>query len=578
MFGTFAKAMMYMALGQAPGDVVFSNSRAQRMEARLPDESRRAEIREFLLFASQDQGATWGQVSKINANQDEFQFTMPVDGAYWLRVALNNRDGRQEPANLSAEPPNWKLTIDTLKPLVRLTSAARSGNEISVGWEIREDHPDWSTFRLEYLTAPNGVATPIAAAPGLTGQAKFNPTTNGVVIVRLTLRDKATNETVVTTEVANREGFAADGTPPLPQVVNGPASAVKPPDFSAAQAPPPLPPALPPTNISPLYESRIEIGGAPLEMTSVTIPGNPAAKSYPPAETKKTLPPPAPLMPVGGKSWSPHVTANYQTPTAPLPERREQPIASTAFPAPLEQVQYQAPVPPPINRKPLPPLQYVNSPEVVLEYELSKVGPSGVGSVDIYLTQDDGQNWDHVATDPMVIGKTTGGAHKGIVELPGDGVYGFSLVVKSQAQIKQELAAPEKKHKGPRPGDVPEIRVEVDTGMPTAELFPPRRDPAKSNSLLLVWNATDKNLGTNPVTLEWAERKEGPWLPIATNIPNSSKHSWQLPDRLPVQVYMRIRVKDLAGNEGVAVTPDPQLVDLSEPEGRLINVTVPPRR
>jgi len=95
---------------------------------------------------------------------------------------------------------------------------------------------------------------------------------------------------------------------------------------------------------------------------------------------------------------------------------------------------------------------------------------------------------------------------------------------------------------------------------------------------MLSWTAADKNLGTNPVTLEWAERREGPWAPIANNIANSGKHSWQLPDRLPVEVYMRLRVKDLAGNEGVAVTPDPQLVDLSEPEGRLVNVTVPPRR
>ena len=46
---------------------------------------------------------------------------------------------------------------------------------------------------------------------------------------------------------------------------------------------------------------------------------------------------------------------------------------------------------------------------------------------------------------------------------------------------------------------------------------------------------------------------------------------------MPVQVYMRLRVRDLAGNESVAVTADPQLVDLSEPEGKLLNVSVSPR-
>jgi hypothetical protein len=51
-----------------------------------------------------------------------------------------------------------------------------------------------------------------------------------------------------------------------------------------------------------------------------------------------------------------------------------------------------------------------------------------------------------------------------------------------------------------------------------------------------------------------------------------------LPDRLPVEVYLRLRARDLAGNESVAVTAEPQLVDLSEPEGKLLNVSVSPPR
>ena len=103
-------------------------------------------------------------------------------------------------------------------------------------------------------------------------------------------------------------------------------------------------------------------------------------------------------------------------------------------------------------------------------------------------------------------------------------------------------------------------------------------DPQRGNSLILNWLAKDTNLTTHPITLEWSERREGPWHVIATNLPNTGRHSWVLPDQLPVQVYLRIKARDSAGNEGVATTPEPQLVDLSEPEGRLLNVTVPPRR
>ncbi len=565
MFGTLAKAVVCLALGQSPGDVVFRNSRTQTVEANFP-EARRSEIRELILYASQDQGETWGQVSRITPDQREFSYTLPVDGSFWLRVAVVTRAGKQEPENLYKVQPHQKIVVDTLKPLVRITSAVRNGTEVAVGWEIREDHPDWSTFRLEYTTIPGGPATPVQAAPGLTGLARFNPSTNGTVVVRLVLKDKAGNESVVTADVTGRDAFGTAAAP-LPSTVPPlPQTAIAPPPaneittaLAQFQSPPQV---VPPPIVDPIASLPIDSPPA--------VPSNPPAKTAQHLERPKTLTMPAPLHPVGTpRGWTPA--------SAPVYQPQERPIASTDVP--VVQAQYQPPATThAVQRKPLPTLQYVNSPEVVLEYELSKVGSSGVGSVDIFLTQDDGQNWDHVASDPMVIGKREGGRHQGIVELPGDGVYGFSLVVKSQAQLKQDMANQDKRPKSPRGGDVPEIRVEVDTVPPTAEMFSPRRDTTKPNSLLLVWTASDKNLGSNPVTLEWAERRDGPWSPIANNIANSGKHSWQLPNQLPVQVYMRLRVKDLAGNEGVAVTPDPQLVDLSEPEGRLLNVSVSPRR
>lgn len=583
MFATFAKAIVCLALGQSPGDVVFSNSRAQRVEANFP-ESRRAEIRELLLYASLDQGLSWDQISKILPDQKAFEFSVPNDGAYWLRVAAINRNGEQEPKSLFKVQPNWKMVIDTLKPIARFASVTRNSNEVSVNWEILEAHPEWSTFRLEYMPAPSGQATPINATPGLTGSARFTPNTNGPVVVRLFLRDKAGNESIVTADVTGREGFvpnpipstAPNAAPPsvaqqpptLPNVITPPVSTSF--ENSTAFAPPPI--SNPPLPLASIPET---LSSPPsFDQGNVMMPGHTSTKTQTVAE-RPTRPftQPAQLAPVDGSRW--------QSPNAAPPPPVERPItiantASTIQPT-IQQVQYQPNVPA-TPRKPLPPLQYVNSPEVVLEYELSKVGPSGVGRVDIYLTHDDGQAWEHVASDDRVVGKTIGGRHQGIVELPGDGIYGFSLMVKSQAQKRQEDMNFDKKGKGPRGGELPEIRVEVDTVPPTAELFAPRRDTAKTNSLMLSWTAADKNLGTNPVTLEWAERREGPWSPIANNIANTGKHSWQLPDRLPVEVYMRLRVKDLAGNEGVAVTPDPQLVDLSEPEGRLVNVTVPPRR
>jgi hypothetical protein len=92
---------------------------------------------------------------------------------------------------------------------------------------------------------------------------------------------------------------------------------------------------------------------------------------------------------------------------------------------------------------------------------------------------------------------------------------------------------------------------------------------------VLTWTARDDNLAPNPITLQWAERKGGTWHTVAANLPNSGRHVWTLPSNLPDRVYLRVIARDTAGNEGVAETPEPQLVDLSEPEGVILGVVGP---
>src|SRR5262249_13369268 len=53
--------------------------------------------------------------------------------------------------------------------------------------------------------------------------------------------------------------------------------------------------------------------------------------------------------------------------------------------------------PGPRGRKPLPALQYVNQHLVKLQYEIKRHGPSGIGSVEIWLTRDDGASWEPYA-------------------------------------------------------------------------------------------------------------------------------------------------------------------------------------
>ena len=189
---------------------------------------------------------------------------------------------------------------------------------------------------------------------------------------------------------------------------------------------------------------------------------------------------------------------------------------------------------------------------------MTRVGPSNIGSVELYLTKDEGRTWQKWADDPDLKPPIT-------AELPGEGVYGFRLVIHSGAGLSKGT---------PQSGDLPEMRVEVDTTPPVVELYELRPDPSRPNTLILTWTAKDKNLAADPITLQWAERPDGSvWNSIAAGLANSGQYLWQLPPNMPPRVYLRVSARDTAGNTGVAETREPMLVDLNKPEGRLLRIS-----
>jgi len=204
---------------------------------------------------------------------------------------------------------------------------------------------------------------------------------------------------------------------------------------------------------------------------------------------------------------------------------------------------------------------YVKDKQISIDYQVDKVGPSGIGKVDLWMTQDDGRTWRWLADDPDLTPPIT-------VDLPGEGVYGFRIVVQSKAGLGK---------RGPVSGDPPEMRVEIDLTPPVAQLYAPEPDSHQRNALTITWNATDKNLTSTPVSLQWAERKDSEWHEIASNLPNTGRFTWMLPPNLPFRVFMRLIVRDSAGNVSMAETSEPVLVDLSEPEGRITGLASPAR-
>jgi hypothetical protein len=503
--------ILYLLLALAPGqtDVWPINQRTIRIPIRV-DPARRHEIKELILFSSSDQGKTWQQVAVAPPEQDGFPFYAPTDGIYWFSVCVVDQKGNREPPDIYKVPPSQKILVDTLKPLLRIVSTDRQGDDVVVNWEMQEDHPDLATLKLEYRAVDgSGSWYPATVNPAATGQTRFRPIIPGALSLRMQVQDVAQNACTANAEVAagNPTSLASGAAPGTP---------VNPAPYSTSSGLSPAP-ALAATNV-------------------------PAATGTPNWDVPRSAAPAA-------------ASAAQRTGPAPTPtygQAGNLVASSDSYTAGTRSASGQ-----------IPPVTLVRSRSITLNYEVSKVGPSGIGKVELWLTRDDGRTWERFAEDADLTPPMN-------VELPGEGVFGLSLLLQSKAGMAR---------RPPAPGDIPEMRIEVDTTPPVAQLFHPEPDPAQRDALVLSWNATDRNLAPNPITLQWAAQRDGSWQTIKADLPNTGRYSWKLPESIPYRVYLRLIAADTAGNVGIAETTESQCIDLKEPEGRLLGIaTVTPRQ
>ena len=197
----------------------------------------------------------------------------------------------------------------------------------------------------------------------------------------------------------------------------------------------------------------------------------------------------------------------------------------------------------------------INTTRAQVEYKIDKVGPSGLGRVEVFMTRDRGVSWEKLADCPNKRSPVD-------VELPGEGVYGLRMVVSNGNGIGG---------RPPRPGDRPQFFIEVDATSPQVQIMPYEMVPG-ANALDIRWSATDANLGPEPVSIYWRQRPDAPWQPMARNLKNDGAYRWSFPHDIGGQVYCKLEVVDLAGNMTRVETPTPILLDQTEPEATLLDI------
>lgn len=233
--------------------------------------------------------------------------------------------------------------------------------------------------------------------------------------------------------------------------------------------------------------------------------------------------------------------------TAPPAAKTEAPLAEASEAAAVEG-QF---LPPGVRPR------MVNSRKFELEYDIQSVGSQGITRVELWATRDGGKTWASSTVDADNRSPLS-------VTVDGEGLFGFRLVLETDSGAR---TAP------PKPGNLPEIWVGVDTTKPLVRLLPvDTAGESPTGELTIRWEATDQMLAARPVALAFGPSPTGPWTILASGLENSGHYAWRFDSRVGDEVFLRLEVRDEAGNIQVIESATPLEIVRARPQGRITNV------
>ncbi|MBI3864779.1 MAG: hypothetical protein HY290_23120 [Planctomycetia bacterium] len=485
-----------------------------------PGELSRLGARQIRLYVSRDKGRSWEQGESVLPNAGKFTYRAATDGEYWFLVRTLDSKNQLHP-DLTVTDPGLQVVVDTTPPKLEIELRQPVAGSVQLSWNASDDHLDPTQLRLEYLQPGSSEWQDLSIVPKASGQRDWKIPQGGVVAVRGSIADLAKNTTTDQVQLrilpAN-QAVPRPGAPESRQPVAGPGSDLR--ENVVLN----LPDKFPSDSMNPKGETPPAEQGL-------------SANSRLPVERN----------PMGGLSPN-SPKGNF---VSHKPDDR---LASAAEAAPgsrpVEMSRIGA-----AGRK-----RVVDSRKFQIGYNLEGVGPSGVSSVDLYITDDNGATWYHYGVDDDNISPI-------YVEVPSEGTYGFCLGVRSGAGLSSDP---------PQNGDAPSIVVVVDQTTPTLELLPVQQGLGKNiNKLLISWKCADANLPDRPISLFYSATGQAPWLPISGPLENTGSHVWSIGAGVPVKFYLRIEARDLAGHVQTLDSPQPIVIDLSRPTAKIIDVESP---
>jgi hypothetical protein len=484
-----------------------------RNSFRIPvviDESERTGLTELKLFVKQGQGE-WTCAASAPASQKAFTFQAPRDGEYAFNIASVDKSGRMMPEDLKSVPPALVVVVDTQPPEVEVKPMTAASGQMYLQCRIHDPNPDYASVKIQYQGA-DGAWTwleGLANAPGLV-QVPDPRICDGRIRVRAA--DRAGN--VVEREI----DLAATKT---------------------AGAPKALSPRMP----TPEDQATIPV----VKTAGESKPNNSSEAPL----TPPTLEPPSGAAVVVPSAAAP-ATANKPLPVSPFPGDGGPLPPRAGTPDALAKPDVAAEAP----RSESGQAAIINSTRCRLDFAIDSV-PGGVAEVEVWATTDNGQSWKSV-------GVSKDGKSPAVVIFPGEGKYGIAFVIKPLSGLVSAL---------PKPGEPLDGWIEVDTTLPEAQLLGVTPGTgADTGFLLLKWQAKDANLGGEPIAFWYASQPGGPWQLLSERITNSGAYRWPLPKNIASSIFVRMEVKDRAGNVTRCETTQPVALEGPRARVRVLNI------
>jgi len=528
-----------------------------------------------------EMGGPWHLHAKASPVNSSILFRALRDGEYRFMVRTKDDHGELQPVG----PPHPELIVilDTDPPVLELLAERGAGGEVHARWRVRDTHLRADSLRVEYQVGPDGPWVPVAidlppvGATVSAREATWVPEARSVPItVRAEVFDlagnRATAQRIVAPAVAKRRApgeknpAAAENTD-----LASPWPGERTQDTPLGTADPPTMPGNFPKRS---FDASNLAGHAGRYGTvSEEIGPGTTAETLPPPHTETVLaqPPteqylPVPTQPEEVGLPPSHIDARQ---TAPRTRRELEQIdgprlpgpamvptstdARTGYPPPAMQAGGRATAPMYENLPPGIRPRMINTRRIELDYELDAISPPAAPKIEVWGTKDGGATWALFGTDED-------GQGPAFVMVEEEGLYGFRIVVAGAGGEEDR----------PKAGDRPDMWIGADFTKPSARLAPLDTGPtAQPGSFTLRWEAADALLAERPISLYFSTDPSGPWSVIGLDLQNTGQHTWLPPAGTPERGYLRLEVRDMAGNVTVADTPEPVSLVPARPKVRI---------